>query len=535
MSAEALVKADAAAQFGLNRENVYFICIYATHLLQLFEFVDEICQKYTEEYMKRRLILFLAVAIIFTQLAFAADKKDDYEALKPLLEVYSLIQNNYVDEAKTAPDKLVENAIKGMVSYIDPFSQYLDVQAFKDMNDDTKAEFGGLGIEIAIKDGQLTVVSPIEDTPAFEAGIKAGDAIMQIDGESTEGIEIMEAVHKMRGTPGTKVTIAIQRGTDPKWKDYTITRAVIKIETVRQAILEDNIGYIRINEFMGDASDKVGKAVASFKKNKVDKVIIDLRDNPGGLLDASVKIAGYFLPKGQLVVYTMGRDKEKRLDFKADQNDVFKGDVVVLINKGSASASEIVAGALQDQNRAIILGSQSFGKGSVQTIIPLSDNSALRLTTAQYFTPKERKIHGVGITPDIVLDELLPSTYSSSLYEKNYFDEFAAEYLKEHPEGLVRSKEKESVKVSESDIKVLMKKGSDEDLLDRFRKFLKNKDADIQVQELAQDKEIILRWIKSTIARKYKGRAEERKIAVENDTQIKRAINVLNTMKKLRK
>jgi len=485
--------------------------------------------------MKKRFIFILAVVLMLAQAVTAADKKDDYEALKPLLEVYSLIQTSYVDVSKTVPSDLIDAAIKGMVSHIDPFSQYLDVQAYKDMNDDTKAEFGGLGIEIAIKDDMLTVVAPIEDTPAFEAGIKAGDIIAQIDGESTEGIEIMDAVHKMRGTPGTKVTISILRGTDSKPKEYTLTRAVIKVETVRQAILENNVGYIRINEFMGEAADKVGKAVALFKKNKVDKVIIDLRDNPGGLLDASVKIAGYFLPKGDLVVYTMGRDKEKRLDFKADQDDVFNGEIVVLINRGSASASEILAGALQDHNRAVVLGSQSFGKGSVQTIIPLSDNSALRLTTAQYFTPKDRIIHGVGITPDVVMDEPLPSSYSTALYEKNVFDDFATAYLKEHPEGLAAKKEKESVKVSESDIKVLLKKGSDEDLLEKFRKFLKSKNDDMQIQEFAQDKDILLKWIKMAIARKFKGRAEERKVAIENDTQINRAINILNLMKKLKK
>ncbi len=485
--------------------------------------------------MKKKLLIILAILLVAVQAAVGKDKKDNYEALKPLLEVYSLIQSSYVDEDKADPSKLTESAIKGMINSIDPFSQYLDAQAYKDMNDDTKAQFGGLGIEISIKDEQLTVVAPIEDTPAYEAGIKAGDKIVQIEGDSTDGIEIMDAVHKMRGTPGTKVTISIQRGSDPKWKDYTITRAIIKIETVRYTILDKNVGYIRINEFMGDASEKVGKAVARFKRNKVNKLVIDLRDNPGGLLDSSVQIAGYFLPKGSMVVYTMGRDKSKRIDFKADRGGDFKGDIVVLINRGSASASEILAGALQDQNRAIILGSQSFGKGSVQTIIPLSDNSALRLTTQQYFTPKDRKIHGVGITPDIVLDEPVPSSFTTGLYEKNYFENFAAEFLKVHPNGLDDVKKKESVKVSESDMKVLFKKGSDDDLMDSFRKFLKKKDAEMQVQEFAQDKEIILKWIKTSIARKYKGRAEERKAAIENDTQIKRAINVLNVMKKLKK
>jgi carboxyl-terminal processing protease len=485
--------------------------------------------------MKKKLICILGLLVVLALPVFAADKKDDYEAIKPLLEVYSLIKNNYVDEDKADPQKLMEAAIKGMITSIDPFSQYLDPQSYKDMNDDTKAEFGGLGIEIAIKDEQLTVVAPIEDTPAYEAGIKAGDRIVSIDGDSTEGLEIMDAVHKMRGAPGTKVTISIVRGNEPKPKDYTLTRAVIKIETVRHTLLENNkVGYIRINEFMGDAADKVGAAVASMQKSKVEKLIIDLRDNPGGLLDSSVKIAGYFLPKGELVVYTMGRDKEKRLDFKAEQGDEFKGDIVVLIDRGSASASEILAGALQDHDRAIIVGSQSFGKGSVQTIIPLSDNSALRLTTAQYFTPNGRKIHGVGITPDIGLEEPLPSSYTTGLYEKNVFDDFAAEYLKNHPNGLEVNKEKESVKVSESDIKVLLKKGGDDNLLDGFRKFLKGREEDVQVQELAQDREIIVKWIKMAIARKHSGRSEERKIAVENDTQIKRAVNILNTMKKLR-
>ncbi len=481
--------------------------------------------------MKRK-IFIVAIFLLISLNVYT--KTNDYDALKPLLEVYSLIRNNYVDEEKTDPDELVQSAIKGMINSIDPFSQYLDKQAYKDMSDDTKAEFGGLGIEISIKDEQLIVVAPFEGTPAYEAGIKAGDKIMQIDGESTKGIEIMDAVHKLRGTPGTKVTISIQRGQNPNWKDYTITRAIIKIETVRSAILEDNVGYIRIVEFMGDAADKVKTALNDFKKSKIEKLVIDLRDNPGGLLDASIKIAEYFLPKGNMIVYTEGRNKDKRIEFKSENNPLFKGSIVVLINKGSASASEILAGALQDNKKAIVVGTASFGKGSVQTIIPLSDNSALRLTTAQYMTPNGKKIHGVGIEPDIILEEPVPSSWTTGLYDKNYFDDYATEYLKIHPEGIKTEKEKKtSVKVSESNIKLLLKKDTDDELLDDFKKFLKNRNEEIMQQEFVSDKEIILRWIKTSIARKQKGRFEERRVAIENDTQIKRAINILNTFHKL--
>ncbi|MCE5299256.1 MAG: hypothetical protein LLG37_00065, partial [Spirochaetia bacterium] len=252
-----------------------------------------------------------------------------------------------------------------------------------------------------------------------------------------------------------------------------------------------------------------------------------------GLLDQAVQIADMFLPKNSMIVYTEGREKKKGIEFKSSGGEMFKGDIVVLINRGSASASEILAGALQDHKRAVILGSQSFGKGSVQTIIPLSDKSALRLTTATYMTPDGRRIHGVGIKPDITMDEPLPSSYTAGLYDKNLFEDFAGEYLKKHPDGIGTEK-KDSVKVSESDMKVLFKKNGDEKLMDDFRKYLKEKKEDIRIQELAQDKDIILKWIKVEVSRKLKGRGAARKASLENDTQIKRAIDVLNTMSILR-
>lgn len=501
-------------------------------------------------------ISFLIMIMIFTVYNYAGlfgGKKDkDYEALKPLMEVYSIIQESYVDEGKTDPKDLIDGALKGMVGKLDPFSQYLDPQSYKNMSEDTKAEFGGLGIEISVKDGQLMVVAPIEDTPAYRAGIKAGDKIMQIDGESTEGIEIMDAVHKLRGTPGTKVTITIQRGHDPNWKDYTITRDIIKIKTVRYNTIGDDIGYIRINEFMGDARGEVEKAIKSFKKKKIDKLIIDLRNNPGGLLDQAVKCADLFLPKGKLIVYTEGRRKESRIDFKSEDNEEYDAKIVVLINKGSASASEILAGALRDNNRAILLGTKTFGKGSVQTIIPLSGGSALRLTTAQYFTPSGKKIHGVGITPDIELEEPVASSYSANLYEKNYFEEFSDYYLKKHPEGLDKTKadaltwpenvtatagnKEKEIKVSESDLKILFRESEDDKIFNDFKKWLKNeKKEELKIQELTADKEILLGWIKTEIAKKQKGRGTAREISVENDIQVKRAINILNTLSRLTK
>jgi carboxyl-terminal processing protease len=487
-----------------------------------------------EEKMKKRFVIILLVlAAVFAAFARADKQKDAYEALKPLMEVYAIIQENYVDEGKADPKDLATNAIKGMVTGLDPFSQYLDQQAYKDMNDDTHAQFGGLGIEIAVKDGQLMVVAPIEDTPAYTAGIKAGDKIMMIEGDTTDGMDVNDAVHKLRGEPGTKVTISVQRGNVADYKDFTITRAIIKIETARYNTIGEDVGYIRINEFMGDASDIVEKGLKEFKKDKIKKLIIDLRDDPGGLLDQAVQISDMFLPKNTLIVYTEGRAKTKGMEFKSEKGEQFKGDIVVMINRGSASASEILSGALQDNNRAIITGTQSFGKGSVQTIIPLSDKSALRLTTARYMTPKGRSIHGVGITPDIVMEEQIPTTYTTALYEKNIFEDFAAEYLKKHPEG-IDTKKKDVVKVSESDIKVLFKKDEDEKLLDDFIKYLKEKKEDVKLQEIVMDKDSILKWIKTEVAMKLKGRTASRKAAIENDSQVKRAIDILNTMGKLK-
>jgi carboxyl-terminal processing protease len=317
---------------------------------------------------KRFVVLLLAFAAAFAVIAKADNQKDAYEALKPFMEVYSIIQQNYVDADKANPKDLVSSAIKGMVTNLDPFSQYMDPQAYKDMSDDTNGKFGGLGIEIAVKDGQLMVVAPIEDTPAYKAGIKAGDKIMLIEGDSTDGMDVNDAVHKLRGQEGTKVTISIQRGNAADYKDFTITRAIIKVENARYSVIDGDVGYVRISEFMGDAAGIVENGLKEFKSKKIHKLVIDLRDDPGGLLDQAVKISDMFLPKNTLIVYTVGRDGNKQMEFKSERGEIFKGDIVVMINRGSASASEILSGALQDNDRAVITGTQSFGKGSVQTI-----------------------------------------------------------------------------------------------------------------------------------------------------------------------
>lgn len=483
--------------------------------------------------MKKYILIAVAAVLLAVPSYGKSKKKDSYETLKPLMEVYSLIQENYVDEDKTDPDELTKSAIKGMISSIDPFSSYLDAQSFKDMMEDTKAEFGGIGIEISIREGQLIVVAPIEDTPAYKLGVKAGDKIMFIEGETTEGLEVMDAVHKLRGTPGTDVTITVQRGLETKTRDFTITRAVIKIETARYDIIGGSIGYIKINEFMGNSEPVITKALDEFKKKKINKIIIDLRNNPGGLLDQAIRLADYFLPKDTMIVYTKGRKDDSRVEFKAEKPEAYKGSIAVLINRGSASASEILAGALRDNNRAVLIGTNTFGKGSVQTIIPLSDRSALRLTTAQYFTPSGNIIHGVGIKPDIELDETVPSSFTASLSENGHVEQFAAEYLKKNPEGLSGKKEVESVKVSESDLKKLFQKSTDDILSEEFLKYLRTKKVEILQQEFAQDRQIILNWIKIEIAKNHKGRGEARRVSIENDMQVKRAVDILETLSRV--
>lgn len=324
------------------------------------------------------------------------------DELRTFAEVMDRVKAAYVEpiDDKT----LLENAIKGMLSNLDPHSAYLEPEAFAELQESTSGEFGGLGVEVGQEDGFLKVVSPIDDTPAAEAGIQAGDFIIKIDGQPTKGLSMMEAVEKMRGKPGTVIILTlIREGGQPF--DVELKRAIIKTKSVKSQLLEGDYGYIRISQFQVNTGEEVGKALASLKKDnggkKLGGLVLDLRNNPGGVLQAAVEVSDHFLTKG-LIVYTKGRIANSELRFSADKADASEGvPLVVLINGGSASASEIVAGALQDHKRGILMGTDSFGKGSVQTVLPLNNDRALKLTTALYFTPKGRSIQAQGIIPDV--------------------------------------------------------------------------------------------------------------------------------------
>lgn len=325
---------------------------------------------------------------------------EGYEELKTFTEVMSMVKKHYVEEVKTKD--LIYGAIRGMLSSLDPHSSFMPPDAFKDMQVETKGEFGGLGIQVGIKDKALSVIAPIEDTPASRAGIKAGDRIVSINKESTKDMSMEDAVSKMRGAPKTSVTIGIMREGSDEEIDFTMVREIIKIKSVKSRMLEGKIAYVKVTQFQEQTAADLAAALNQLNTEKFTAIILDLRNNPGGLLNSSIDVSGQFLPKGKLVVYTKSRNGEKA-EFLTEGDKPYAQPMVVLVNQGSASASEIVAGALKDWNRAVILGTQTFGKGSVQTVIPLSDGAGVRLTTAKYYTPKGTSIQNTGITPDIVL------------------------------------------------------------------------------------------------------------------------------------
>jgi len=332
-------------------------------------------------------------------------KKDDfYREIELFSYALSAIKSEYVEEPK-AKD-LIYGALKGMLGSLDAHSQFLDPDAYNELRVDTEGKFGGLGIEISIRDGIITVITPLEDTPAWREGIEAGDLIVKIDGEVTRNFSLMDAVKKLRGKPGTTVDVTVLREGEKKLLDFTITREIIKIKDIKEVkVIEDGIGYIRLAEFGENTPGDLAKALAKLKEDGAESLILDLRNNPGGLLNIAVKVAEQFLEAGKVVVTIKGRHAVQNLEFKSKApNPHLDWPIVVLVNKGSASGSEIVAGAFQDNHRAIILGTKTFGKGSVQTVIPLSDGSALRVTTSKYLTPSGRYIHGEGIEPDVVIE-----------------------------------------------------------------------------------------------------------------------------------
>lgn len=360
---------------------------------------------------EKQMILVLLAAVLVSMWAGAVMAKRSPsqggffgEPLKVFSDVLSYVESSYVEEVE--PDKLVQGAIRGMLKTLDPHSSYMPPDAYREMQVETEGRFGGLGIEITMRDDVLTVVSPIEGTPAFRAGIQPGDQIIKVDGESTKEMSLVDAVKKLRGPEGSSVTISIFRQSFSEPKDFTLSRALIQIKSVRWTKLQNEVGYVKLRSFHKTTEEELEQALQDLGEQHIKTLILDLRNNPGGLLDQAQAVSNVFLEGGQLIVYTKGRMPNQNMKFYS-KSDGFHVSypMVVLINGGSASASEIVAGALQDLHRATLIGTQSFGKGSVQTIIPLSDGSGLRLTTAKYYTPGGGEIHGKGITPDIVVEK----------------------------------------------------------------------------------------------------------------------------------
>ncbi len=363
------------------------------------------------------LVLFLGMfvgAAIILDMGVLAERDEPKEALAPLplnelrsfTEVFSRIKSDYVEPVEDK--KLLEDAVQGMLAGLDPHSAYLDAESFKDMRVETEGQFGGLGIEVTMENGFVKVVSPIEDTPAARAGVKPGDLIIRLDDKAVKGLTLTEAVRLMRGKPGSDITLTIVREGASKPLKITLTRAVIKIQSVKNRMLEPGYGYVRITQFQAGTDKGLTEAIKKLEtenKGALRGLVLDLRNNPGGVLNSAVGVSDAFLDKG-LIVYTEGRVADSKMKLSATPGDVLNGaPMVVLINGGSASASEIVAGALQDHKRAVIMGTKSFGKGSVQTIIPVSNGAALKITTARYYTPSGRSIQASGIVPDIVTEE----------------------------------------------------------------------------------------------------------------------------------
>ena len=368
---------------------------------------------------------FVAGALISLNFPAMADKEAKpglpIDELRTFAEVYSAIKQGYVEPVEDK--KMITNAISGMLSNLDPHSTYLDADAFKDLQVGTQGEFGGLGIEVGMEDGLVKVISPIEDTPAYRAGVKAGDLIFKLDETPVKGLTLSDAVKKMRGKPKTPIKLSIIRKGETKPIELTLMREVIKVQSVKSKLVEPGYGWVRITQFQENTVVELAKHLSTLYKdgNKLNGLVLDLRNDPGGLLTSAIGVSAAFLSPDVTVVSTNGRTEDAKQDFKARPQDYLRGTkedplksmpieakkvpMVILVNGGSASASEIVSGALQDHKRATIMGSQTFGKGSVQTVLPLSGNTAIKLTTARYYTPEGRSIQAKGITPDIVVEE----------------------------------------------------------------------------------------------------------------------------------
>ncbi|MEN8176549.1 MAG: S41 family peptidase [Pseudomonadota bacterium] len=360
--------------------------------------------------LPRIAVVIFGAALCLSGAAFAkeggngADEQVPLDDLRLFAEVFSRVKQHYVDVVDDS--ELVKAAIRGLLDDLDPHSSFLSARDFEDLREDTRGEFGGLGIEVTMEDGFVKVIAPIDDTPAKKAGVKAGDLIIKLDNKPVKGMTLGEAVEMMRGKTGTIIVLTIMREGRDKPFNLDVTRAVIRVKSVKFELLDERYAYVRISSFLERSAQDMLKAISRLKKKaggRIEGLILDLRNNPGGILDAAVAVSDAFLEEGR-IVYTEGRTDDSRIQFDARPDDVVDGaPIVVLVDQGSASASEIVAGALQDHRRAVIMGHKTFGKGSVQTIIPVTGQAAVKLTTARYFTPGGRSIQAEGVVPDIEL------------------------------------------------------------------------------------------------------------------------------------
>ncbi|MCK9613886.1 MAG: S41 family peptidase [Candidatus Omnitrophica bacterium] len=377
--------------------------------------------------MRKRFLLGVIITALicvgifsyYNKVSIAKEREDNfYKELDVFAEALAVIEKKYVEEKP--PHDLIYGALDGLLASLDSYSEFLSPDEYRELLVDTEGKFGGLGVEITIRDTLLTVVSPMEDTPAWTAGLKPGDIIVKIDGKVTKGITITEAVKKLRGDPGTKVTLTVLKEKDKKLEDVTLVRAIIKIKDIKHAeILEDGIGYVRIAEFRENTARDLDRALQELNKKGLKAIVIDVRNNPGGLLESAIDVTSRFLETDKVVVSTKSRTEKENVYKSVALREKYSAlPIVVLVNKGSASASEILASALRDNKKAVVMGETSFGKGSVQTIIPLSDGSALRLTTSRYYTPLGTSIHEKGVTPDIVVVNDVGTDRKEDVFEK---------------------------------------------------------------------------------------------------------------------
>ena len=421
-----------------NEMNEYF---YLTNDVRRVKF--NTTHTFWEETMKNReryIWIFLVLVLLIVSTAsglnnwiFAGDAEKTYENLKLFNEIFNLLRTEYVDESKVEPDRLIQGAVDGMISSLeDPHTDYMPKDIFGELQTETKGEFGGVGIVIGVRNKWITVISPIDDTPAARAGLKAGDKIIAINGESTEGFTTMDAVNLIRGEVGTSLTLSIKREGVEQPLNYTITRGVIKLETVKSTIIDNHIGYFRISQFSEPTAEALAQQISEIKSEGVDSIILDLRNNPGGLLSSAIEIADMFLEKGT-IVSIKGRNKNQNQAYRAHER-TFVPDLplIVLVNKGSASGSEILAGAIKDNKRGVLVGETTFGKGSVQTVRELPGGSGIKITTALYYTPSGTSIHDIGIEPDEVVKEVEVTEAEIDAIKKIEELELVKNFVQEH-------------------------------------------------------------------------------------------------------